>query len=546
MMKRFAFSPMAVAIALATTTYSLPVVAQERPGAGQIYQESQRETLSPTEPSVDIRIQGQPLTERDAGGVEVDVTQIAFTGNTALSSEALVAALDDEVFATRYDLAGLQSLANQISEFYRAKGYPFARAILPPQTLENGVLQMTVIEGRYGRVSASGEPVLTDTVERFLHPLEPGEIIESAELERTLLIAGDLPGVNVLPVMRPGEAYGTGNLETQVEADNRVSGRLGADNHGSRFSGAYRARADLQTNRLLTVGDELSIAALYSSEDTWLGQLSYALPLGYSGLRGMIGYDHTDYTLGKGFEGYTGTAEVLSAGLSYPLIRRQQSNLSLAATYQHKDLDDNVEFVGYTKATESHSLPLTLQFDHRDTLFGGGITYGAATLTPGTLDIDQTAFTGNDYGFTKLNLDVARLQVLTTNLTLFGRFSGQWSDQRSLDGSESFYLGGPNGVRAFPVGEGSESRGWLAQLELRYNLGDGLSPYLLLDGGHTPNGGIDDGEDRNIAGTGLGLRLSHGNWDADLASAWKLDGGDAQSDGRQKDPRVWFNLSYRF
>ncbi|SDN57257.1 ShlB/FhaC/HecB family hemolysin secretion/activation protein [Vreelandella arcis] len=545
-MKLFAFSPMTIAIALATTTYSLPALSQEAPGAGRIYQESQQETLEPQRPSVDIQIQGQPLAEREAGGAEVDVTQIQFTDNTAFSSEALLAALGDDVFETSYDLAGLQSLANQISEFYRAQGYPFARAILPAQTLDNGTLQITVIEGRYGNVTASGEPALAGTVKRFLHPLAPGEIIESSELERTLLIAGDLPGVNVVPVMRPGEAYGTGNLDTQVEADDRVSGRLGADNHGSRFSGEHRTRADLQASRLLTVGDELSIAALYSNEDTWLGQLSYALPLGYSGLRGMIGYDHTDYSLGKGFEGYTGTAEVMSAGLSYPLVRSQQSNLSVAATYQHKDLDDTVDFIDYTKATESHSLPLTLQFDHRDNLFGGGISYGAATLTPGTLEIDQTAFAGNDYGFTKLNLDVARLQMLTTNLTLFGRFSGQWSDQRFLDGSESFYLGGPNGVRAFPVGEGSDSRGWLAQLELRYNLGNGLSPYLLLDGGHTPNGGINDGEDRNISGTGLGLRANHGNWNADVVSAWKLDGGDAQSDGRQKDPRVWFNVSYQF
>jgi len=267
--------------------------------------------------------------------------------------------------------------------------------------------------------------------------------------------------------------------------------------------------------------------------------------LGHSGLRGRIGYDHTDYTLGKGFEGYTGTAEVVSAGLSYPLIRSQQSNLRFSARYQHKDLDDNADFIGYEKATESQSLPITLQFDHRDNLLGGGISYGSATVTPGKLEIEQTASSENDYSFTKVNLDVVRLQMLTTNLTLFGRFSGQWSDQQELDGSESFYLGGPNGVRAFPVGEGSDARGWLAQIELRYNLGHGISPYLLFDGGHTPHGGIDN-EERDISGAGLGVRINYGDWNADMVSAWKVDGGDAQSDGRQKDPRFWFNLGYQF
>lgn len=544
-MKLFALSPMTIAIALATTI-SLPTFAQEPPDAGLIYQENRQDTLQPQRPSVDIRLEGQALSEREAGGPEVAINQIQFKDNTALSAEELLAALGEGVFEKKYDLSGLQLLANRISEFYRTQGYPFARAILPAQTLDNGTLLITVIEGRYGKVSASGEPALAGTVGKFLEPLAPGDVIESSAMERTLLIAGDLPGLNIVPVMRPGQDYGTGNLDAQVEQGDRFTGRVGVDNHGSRYSGEYRTRADLQANRLLTVGDELSIAALYSSEDTWLGQLSYSLPLGYSGLRGTVGYDFTDYTLGKGFEGYTGTAEVLSAGLSYPLIRTQRSNLSFSATYQQKDLDDNADFIGYNKATESRSLPLALQFDHRDNLFGGGISYGAAVLTPGNLEAEQTAAVGNDYGFTKLNLDVARLQRLTSQLTLFGRFSGQWSDQRYLDGSESFYLGGPNGVRAFPVGEGSDSRGWLAQLELRYNLDGGLSPYLLVDGGRTLNGGIDEGDDRSLSGGGFGLKYNSNDWSVDLVSAWKLSGGDAQSDERQKDPRFWFSVGYRF
>lgn len=528
-----------------TLAIAQPVQAQTPPDAGLIYQESKDDTLEPQQPSVDLQLEGEPLTARDAGGAKVTISDILFEGNDAFSSKQLLSAWSESPLDKEYDLSGLQELANRVSQFYRKQGYPFARAVLPPQTLEQGSLKIMVIEGRYGTVTAVGDATLTNTVQQFLTPLAPGALIASDQLERTLLIAGDLPGVALTPVMRPGETQGTGNLDVQVEGQERINGGVGVDNHGSRFSGQYRGRADVQATGLLTVGDELGLAALYSSEDTWLGQFSYSLPLGASGLRGMVGYDHTDYTLGKGFEGYTGSAEVLSAGLSYPLIRSQRSNLSFSASYQHKDLDDDVDFFDYTKATESHGLPLTLQFDHRDTLFGGGISYGAATVTPGELETDQTASRGDDYGFTKLNLDVARLQMLTTDLTLFGRFSGQWSDRHYLDGSESFFLGGANGVRAFPVGEGSDSRGWLAQMELRYNLGSGFSPYLLADAGRTLNGGIDDGDDRRLSGAGLGLRYSTVHWSADLVSAWKLSGGDAQSDGRQKDPRFWFNVGYR-
>jgi len=267
-------SLLSLALISAGTAYG-----QTPPDAGLIYQESQQDTLSPQQPSVDIKLEGQQLKDREAGGVEVEISKIEFSGNTSFSSDQLLTVLGEETFDKTYDLSGLQALANRISKFYRTNDYPFARAILPPQAMDKGVLQVVIIEGHYGEVSASGEPALANTVEKFLKPLKSGQVIESSGLERTLLIAGDLPGVDITPVMRPGQEYGTGNLETRVKPGNRVAGRVGADNHGSRYSGEYRARADVQANRVLTVGDELSIAALYSSEDTWLGQFGYSIPL---------------------------------------------------------------------------------------------------------------------------------------------------------------------------------------------------------------------------------------------------------------------------
>ncbi len=543
-MKLLTPSPAAVAIALCALA-SGSIQAQEAPEAGLIYQQSQQPKLAPLVPSVDLKLQGAPLNAGAQGGAKVSLQAINLKGNSIFCNDELLEQLGD-IRGREYDLAGLQELANRISLYYRAQGYPFARALLPAQDLAGGELVIQVLEGRYGQVSTSGDPAIAAAALPYVAALALGEPIESNKLERNLLILGDLPGIAAIPVMRPGATVGTGDLDIQMSPTDRFAGRFSVDNHGSRFSGAYRGRADVLARRLLMVGDELSVSALYSNEDTWLGGLTYSAPLTANGLRGFVGYSHTDYTLGKGFEGYTGTAKVSSLGISYPWLRSQMSNIRLQATYQYKDLDDDVNFANYTKATQSRSLPVALLFDHRDGWGGGGVSWGSLTLTPGKLDIDQTAAGSVGYDFFKANLDLARLQALASDLTLYGRLSGQWSDRKNLDGSESFYLGGPNGVRAFPVGEGSDSRGWLAQLELRYTLDNGLSPYLLIDGGSTPNGGIDAGDDRTVSGAGFGVRYNYSAWSADLVSAWKLEGGKAQSDGRQKDPCFWFNLAYSF
>ncbi|OOE85671.1 peptide ABC transporter permease [Salinivibrio sharmensis] len=536
-----------IPLALALLAFPASTLAQERPDAGQIQQQSQPRELAPLTPSVELDLDAGQLTTAEIGGAKVQVSAIRLQGNQVFSEEKLLAQLGDYK-GKQYDMAGLQDLANQISQFYRKQGYVFASALLPAQDLASNELKIYVIEGRYGQVSTQGDSELATEAQRFVSPLQPGDVIESSLLERQLMIMGDLPGIAVVPVMRPGEQMGTGNLDVQVYETQRITGRVSADNHGSRFSGAYRGRGDLQVNRLLTVGDELSVSALYTSEETWLGSFSYAMPLMTNGLRGSLSYSHTDYTLGKGFEGYTGTADIFATGVSYPMLRSQTSNLRLSATLQYKDLDDTADISSYKKATESYSLPLALLFDHRDALGRGGVTWGSLSVTPGQMELSTSQIgstVADDESFLLVNLEAIRLQALSDKLSLYGRFNSQWSNYEQLDGSESFSIGGPSGVRAFPVGEGSDSRGWLTQIELRYQSDWGIRPYVLLDAGRTIRGGTDEGA-RELAAAGFGARYKDQDFSVELVSAWKLDGGDAQADGRQKDPRLWFSANYSF
>ena len=542
------FTPTALALAV---SLALPVAAQTPPDAGRILQDMMPQTIQPLAPSVDFRVEGQPLTETDPGGMRVELTGILFKDNSVYSTDELMEVLGD-VINQEYDLAGFRQLANQVSLHYRNTGYPFARAIIPAQNMSGGVLNIQVIEGRYGKVGTSGDETIAADALPFLNDLKPGSVIESTQLESSTLLLGDLAGVRVVPVMRPSAEVGAGDLDVQVFEEPRFTGSIGFDNQGSRFSGEYRGQVNINYSRLLMLGDELSARLLYTNEDTWLGNLSYSYPLGYSGLKGIVSYAHTDYTLGnlQPERQGVGYARVASAGLSYPLLRSQRSNLVLSGSFQHKRFEDETSLSRELRGTDKYrtnAIPVTLQFDHRDSLLGGGVTYGAITLTHGEIKLGNPSFLkeGGKYSFTKTNLQTARVQRLTNQLTLFANVSGQYADKRDLDGSESFSLGGPNGVRAFPTGEGSDSRGWLAQLEMRYAIDAHFSPYAFYDAGSTPRGGVDSNK-RNLAGAGIGLRYNRDAFSMDFSSAWKVQGGDANSDDKQRDPRVWFTMNYSF
>lgn len=190
---------------------------------------------------------------------------------------------------------------------------------------------------------------------------------------------------------------------------------------------------------------------------------------------------------------------------------------------------------------------------------GGGYAWGSLGYTTGRLKLDAALeaadiASGMDSRghFAKWNLDLARLQTTSIhNLNLYGRLSAQWAG-KNLDSSESFLLGGPNGVRAYPVGEGNGDEGYLVQLEARYRLGS-AEPYLFYDAGKVRINADNtrlvaplSDNSRSIAGSGLGIRYASGAYSLDAALAWRTHGGKPESDTRDTNPRGWVSLVWRF
>lgn len=543
-----ALTPVAAAILLAG-----PAFAQQAPDAGRLLQENTAPALRAPSPSPAIVI-STPVQTPLSGGMTVQLSAITISGNTLFTEQDLLAVLGD-IYAQSYDLAGLAELAQRLSLHYQSAGYPFARAYLPAQSISDGKLRIEVIEGRYGEVTAQGEPAFTSSAQRFLSPLRPGEVISSRSLERATLLLNDQPGSKTVPLIRPGQEIGTGDLLVDVQRHQPYSGDVGIDNQGNRYTGRYRSHLNLNANSPFTLGDQLTLQSLRTDEGMWFGALGYNLPLTANGLRGRIGYTHSYYALGSDFSSLnaSGTADIFSAGLSYALLRSQQANLSLSGGLDHKRLHDVQRTAGTDGEKSSYVLPLSLNFDARDRLGRAGLTYGTLSWSIGQLSLgnalaatDKT--TARSAGnFNKLNLDVARIQSLTERIDLYGRLASQWTGE-NLDSSEKFGLGGANGVRAYPSGEGYGDAGWLAQAELRYAMG-ASAPFAFFDTGSVkinqrPWATTDN--HRSIAGGGLGLRYVRGLWSSSMTVAWRTDGGQARSDKSAGSPVLWATLQYRF
>lgn len=533
----------------ATTALSLSVAAATAPDAGQSQQSIDQQPLQlPSSKSLDLNLPDAPARPVQAGGPTLEVSGFVVQGNTVIADAELQALLADLKGRT-VNLGDVQAGARRITLLYRERGYPLARAYLPAQEIENGVIRISVLEGRYGEVTANNTSRAGGFALRPLQALQPGETVQADALTRSLLLLQDVPGTDIKSTLKPGASTGTTDLLVDVKPGPLVSGSVDADNYGNRFVGEYRLGGSLDVNNPLGVGDRLSLRAVGSDEDQHYGRIGYQLPVTPWATQLGVAYSDMDYQLGKDFEDLHahGNARIASVYAIQPLLRSRNLSLTTQLQFDDKRLKDDIDEV--EDKSDKHSRVVTLAFNgtSRDELLGGGLTSFSLAWSNGSLNIDgnakqlaDDATAGTQGQFNKVAPSLVRLQRLTDRFSLYTQLQGQWSDS-NLDSSEQFYLGGAYGMRAYPQGEAAGDQGWLANVELRYALTEAWQLSTFVDHGEVrinKNPWTSDENHRSLSGTGLGAMWAACGWRVNAVAAWKLGNADSQSDV-DRSPRVW-------
>lgn len=417
----------------------------------------------------------------------VEVAGFRFSGAT-LATEAELQAVVAGFSGKPLTAEEMEKAAQAVANHLRAKGYPLVQAYLPPQRVDSGIVEIAVREGPIdataGRagvsVSGGGERVKPEVIEAFLaRGAKPGEPLRTADLERAVMLASDLPGIkDVKAQIEPGSAPGTTQIKVAVEETRLLSGSVWADNYGSRFTGEGRLLGQLQLNSPLRLGEQVTLNLVESSgmSSTRVGLQA---PIGSNGLR--VGGSWTrmsaDFGLDVAILDLNSRADVGNLFASYPLVRSAQNNVNLLGSYDHKRFI--VDLIGGRENDRGIRLAsFGASGDLIDPWRGqlrwnAGVGQGSVDLSRHRLNqaIDA-ATTRTEGSFTKLNWQVARSAAVGQSEAWTWQVgaSGQ-NASKNLDTAEKFQLGGPSGVRAYPVGEGLGDHGLLANAEIRYRLG---------------------------------------------------------------------------
>lgn len=488
---------------LALVLAALPFVAMSpgasaqtapRPNSGQLLQQVPSPAPPPSLNRPPLRIdQAQPAPATDV--TPFAVRRIELEGNTAFDTATLHALVADGEHGQR-TLAQLDALAQRLTDWYRAHGYPLARAVLPAQTIVDGTVRIRILEARYDTIRLDNRSRVDDEVLRAtLAPLAPGALITQAALDRSLLLLDELPGVRAQATLAPGAMVGTSRLSVQAEPAPMLAGHVSADSAGNRYTGRVRLGAHLDINSPLHRGDRLSLSVLSSGHGLDHGRLAYQVVLNGQGTQLGAAWSALRYRLGGPLEALDahGTAHVGSVWLSHPFVRRADMRVDGRLQYDRKRLRDALDTANLHTDRHTGSWTAGLAGERRDGWAGGGLIFAELSLTHGRLGFDDAnaqsadAATARTQGrYTRWNADLSRLQNVNRRARLYLSLRGQGSGD-NLDSSEQFVLGGPGSVRGYDVGVLAGASGWLATLELRHELAlpiSGLSEArLFLDHG---------------------------------------------------------------
>jgi len=401
-----------------------------------------------------------------------------------------------------------------------------------------------------------------------------GKPLQSEQLQRSLMLINDLPGIAAKGILERGATYGSTKVFVDVTEGPLLSGGVSTDNFGNRYTGTWRGTGFLNINDPFGIGDQLTLS-MTGAENLYQGRIGYTTQLHPSGLKGGISYSSLAYKLGKEFESadYHGYANTIGASVSYPIIRSRAFSLWTSANYEYRMLDD-YGLGSLIKDRDIHSGTFDLSSSSLDSFGGGGLTSIRLAVTAGDLllgnqasaQVDATtARTAGTYS--KFTYSVARLQRIITNLAFFGSASGQLSLDKNLDSSEEFILGGPSGVRSYPVGEASGDEGHSVTAELRYDtpLPKSIGTLQMIgffDAGtitlhHTPyTNAVTTATGKNsywLSGSGIGLNYSNSNLFA-VRGTWAhaLGSNDGRSttgkdaDNLSEDNRFWLQATVWF
>jgi len=443
--------------------FTQPPVARAQPAGGAIALPS---TVAP------------PGAEK----IRLLVRDIRIVGATAYRPDEL-APLTRDIVGQTVALSAVYEVARRVTAKYGGDGYVLSRAVVPPQTLDphGSVVRIDVVEGYVDRVEWPAQLArYRDFFTSYAAKITAERPVNIRTIERYLLLAGDLPGLKISTSLHASKTNAAASTLVVEIAEKRIEASLRPDNRGATSRGAWpnESQTSATLNNLLAAHEAFTVTYAAVSQLTELQYIQgvYRQVLTSEGLTAFV-----DGSYAWGRPGtqilelleYATRSTYGEAGLSYPVIRARERDLSLTGLVFLSDSFSDVFDAPFNR-DRLRGMRLRADGDYADVLHG--INVFNVTVSQG---IEGFGSTSNDnpfasrangrVDFTKFEAYVSRLQRLAGSFSALLQAYGQYALTPLLSPEQCSYGGRVFG-RAYDPSDLLGDNCWEVSAELRYDL----------------------------------------------------------------------------
>lgn len=472
-----------------------------------------------------------PSSAPDLLPEKITVKRFEITGSTIFSQRQLdkiVAPYTNRVL----DATEIFQVVAAIINLYIQRGYITSGALIPPQTIQNGIVKIQIVEGTLEAINVTGTRRLNpDYIRNRIPKTKPLN-------QKRLLKALQLLKLNPLIKKIDTELIAGSNLDTtvlnvRVQEAKTFSTQISADNGRSPTVGTFRRRIQLNEANLLGLGDGLSLG--YSNTDGSNSiDVSYSLPI--NSRNGSISFNYgfsNNSVIEKPFNALDiiGNYRYYQLTLLQPIIETPNRELlvGLSATRNESNISSNVlKNIGYPLSvlspgandegnTRISTINLFQQWTNRSSL---EVFAARSQFNLGIGAFDATINSGGepDSRFFSWIGQVQWVRQVAPDTLLLVRSNFQLADRRLVP-QEQFGVGGIDSVRGYREDVLLGDNALFASAEIRLPIYRNSEQNLLLqltpfvDFGTVWDSGSKNLIERKLsnsdtlASVGLGLRL---------------------------------------
>ena len=406
--------------------------------------------------------------------VSFKLKDIKITGNTAFPTYVLMRLVDFKI-GQQVTINDLIMSANDITDYYQGKGYISTIAYLPPQKVQNGSIEIKILEGKYGNVEiTSGKWERSSYLnKKYLQDnnIEPGKVLNVKDVRTALQEMSTeeyMKGAVSFADNEESEEFSDVTLEVKDRFPINLDFRY--DNQGREAIGTQRGVIYAGLHNVTGHGDTLMGTVAMSSRSIGAGGI-YSLPIAKNDTRLNVGYSYSHVGLGRKlkYADISGDSHNIFLGVSRRLAQGQDYRLYGDITldfrntdlYSHDPIWDSV-LNDYRSRVIRGSLTNVKDDYYGRWLFNGGIAGGI----PIDASDHHKARNLSSNNFVKVNASAARLQVLPFNHMIIWQVNGQYAN-RHLWASEAMQVGGIASVRGYEEGFRIGDYGVTSSIEYR-------------------------------------------------------------------------------